>query len=101
MKNKIGGRPKKHSTDEQRVHARCYLDIKKRESGVTQESYANNYGFSGRTLRRYIERYYPLEAIELKEKELSEKKRKISEINSSNKKRDGEEPKRGMIVAWT
>ena len=100
MKN-IGGRPKKHSTDEQRVHARCFLDIKKREPKVTQEQYAQNYGFSGRTLRRYIERHFPLEAIELKEQELRERKKQIIEKNSSAKGLDSGEPRRGLLVAWT
>ena len=98
--NKTGGRPKKHTTDEQRIHARCFLDIKMREPKVTQEKYARNYGISGRTLRRYIERYFPLEAIELKEEELKERKQKIAKTIIVSEKMDPDEPRKGLLVAW-
>ena len=95
---RIGGRPKKHTDKEQRIHARCFLDIKKREPHVTQQSYAHNYGFSGRTLRRYIERHYPLEAIELKEEELKQQKAKIVEKTEVKEEIDSDEPRRGLLV---
>ena len=100
MKSTVG-RPKKHSAEHQKIHARCFLDIKRREPKVTQEIYAKDHGFSGRTLRRYIERYFPLEIIELKESELKEKKAKLSKNIIVTEKRDPEEPRIGLLVAWT
>jgi hypothetical protein len=101
---KIGGdgRPRKHTREEQRIHAKCFLDIKKREPQVTQDSYAANYGISGRTLRRYIERYFALEALLIKEAELNLKKDKLQQKRtkdisiSENKKEDS-----GLTVLWT
>ncbi len=97
----IGGRPKEHSTEQQKTHARCFLDIKRREQKVTQEIYAKDHGFSGRTLRRYIERCFPLETIELKEAELKEKKAKLSNNIIVVEKIDPEEPRMGLLVEWT
>lgn len=101
---KIGGdgRPKKHSTENQRMLARCFLDIKKREPHVTQEIYAKNYGISGRTLRRYIQRFFALEALELKEAEIKKKKDELRKsLISDSQVTDTKEECGGLMVAWT
>ena len=92
------GRPRKNSKKDEMIHAQCFLEIKKREPYVTQHEYAQAHGFSARSLRRYIQRYIPIDAINMKIEALEAKKKDLI-LEPKDQDEDGDQ-RGGFMIPW-
>ncbi len=93
------GRPRKHSKKDERTIALCFLDVKKREPYVTQHEYAQAHNISARSLRRYMQRHIPIQAIERRQEALEAQKKelKLEAIDLEDEKNDR---RGGFMTPW-